>query len=84
VVLEGLAIPAANEFLSELSSLRIAEMPISPRVATLSLVQHRKQFSSNTLRKFEFEPLPILSGPFERQYQEITFNTKYEILKLAA
>lgn len=59
VVLETLPMPAAEDFLSELAVLRIAEMPISPRVAALCLQRLRETLISKTLTEFKVKPVQI-------------------------
>jgi hypothetical protein len=53
VALETLPMPSAEDFLSELAALRIAEMPISPRVAALCLQRLRETLISKTLMEFK-------------------------------
>jgi hypothetical protein len=59
VALETLPMPAAEDFLSELAALRIAEMPISPRVAALCLQRLRETLISKTLTEFKVKPVQI-------------------------
>jgi len=59
VALETLPMPAAEDFLSELAALRIAEMPISSRVAVLCLKRLRETLISKTLTEFKVKPVQI-------------------------
>jgi hypothetical protein len=59
VALETLPMPAAENFLSELAALRIAEMPISSRVAALCLQRRRELLISNRPAEFKVKPMPM-------------------------
>jgi hypothetical protein len=63
VALETLPMPAAEGFLSELAALKIAEMPISSRVAALGLQRRRELLTSNTQAVFKVARLPLPNGP---------------------
>lgn len=57
VALETLPMPAAEDFLSELAALKIAEMPISSRVAALCLERRRNFLISSTVTEFKVRPI---------------------------
>ncbi len=57
VALETLPMPASENFLSELAALKIAEMPMSPRVAALCLERRQKLLISNTISQFNVRPI---------------------------
>jgi len=59
VALETLPMPAAEDFLTELAALKIAEMPISSRVAALCLQRRRELLISNRLAEFKVKSLPM-------------------------
>jgi hypothetical protein len=59
VALETLPMPAAGDFLYELAALKIAEMPISSRVAILCLERRRERLISNTISQFKDILIPI-------------------------
>ena len=84
VVLETLPMPAAEDFLSELSVLKIAEMPISPRVAALCLQRRREILISNTVAEFKVGPIqPDASSP--RCIDRLPMvTTRTDIFKAAA
>ncbi len=63
VALETLPMPASEDFLSELAALKIAEMPLSSRVAALCLQRHRELFPSTTEKLFKVGLLPIPKAP---------------------
>lgn len=83
VALETLPMPAAEDFLSELAALRIAEMPISPRVAALCLKRRRELLASNTLAVFEVASPLLSSGPTQMQPTRFQENSSYEFKKAA-
>jgi hypothetical protein len=83
VALETLPMPAAEDFLSELAALRIAEMPISPRVAALCLKRRRELLASNTLAVFEVSSPLLSSGPTQMQPTRFQENSSYEFKKAA-
>uniref|UniRef100_A0A7V4G6C3 Uncharacterized protein n=1 Tax=Desulfobacca acetoxidans TaxID=60893 RepID=A0A7V4G6C3_9BACT len=58
VALETLPMPASENFLSELAALKIAEMPISPRVARLCIERRKKLLIFNTISQFNVRPIP--------------------------
>lgn len=79
VALESLPNPAAEDFLSELSALQIAEMPISSRVASQCLQRHHELFASNTLAVFEVaSPIPP-SKPSRLWPPRFQRNSSYEL-----
>lgn len=63
VALETMPMPIAENFLSELAALKIAEMPISSRVAALCLQRRRERLISNTQGVFKVARLPLPNGP---------------------
>jgi len=63
VALETLPMPAAEKFLSELAALKIAEMPLSSRVAALCLRRRQELLISNTQAVFKVAQLPLPNGP---------------------
>jgi hypothetical protein len=79
VALETLPMPAAEDFLSELAALRIAEMPLSPRIAALCLKRRRELFASNTLAVFEVASPLLSSGPTQMQPIKPKWNSSYEL-----
>jgi hypothetical protein len=83
VALETLPMPSAEDFLSELAALRIAEMPISPRVAALCLKRRRELLASNTLAVFEVSSPLLSSGPTQMQPTRFQENSSYEFKKAA-
>lgn len=88
VVLETLPVPVAEKLLSELSSLEIAEMPISSRVAKLCLQKRRELLISNTLAEFRVgaTSMPCESSPIRQdRLPRVQTETTYpDILKVAA
>jgi hypothetical protein len=83
VALETLPIPAAEDFLSELAALRIAEMPISSRVASQCLQRRRELLASNTLTVFEIASPLLSSGPTQMEPTRFQRNSSYELMKAA-
>lgn len=84
VALETLPTPAAEDLLSELAALRIAEMPMSSRVAVLCLRHRRKLLISNTVKVFKVKSLPLPDGPpLMRQNKVLTKSTYSANLKAA-
>jgi hypothetical protein len=84
VALETLPMPAAEVFLSELAALRIAEMPISSRVAALCLQRRRELLASNTLAVFEVASPLLSSEPSQMQPTRFQENSSYYEFKKAA
>jgi hypothetical protein len=77
VALEPLSMPAAEDLLSELAALQIAEMPISSRVAVLCL-RHRREFIiSNTVRVFKVESLPVPDRPSLMRRKKVPTQSTY-------
>jgi hypothetical protein len=83
VALEALPMPAAEDFLSELAALRIAEMPISSRVAALCLKRRRELLATNTLAVFEVASPLLSSGPTQMEPTRFQQNSSYELMKAA-
>lgn len=83
VALESLPNPAAEDFLSELSALQIAEMPISSRMASQCLQRRRELLASNTLAVFEVASPLLSSGPSQMQPTRFQENSSYEFKKAA-
>ena len=84
VALEPLSMPAAQSFLSQLAALRIAEMPISSRVAAICLLHRRDLIISNTMRVFKIGSLPLPDGPsLMRRKRVLTQSTYTPNLKAA-
>jgi hypothetical protein len=77
VALETLSIPAAEDFLSELAALRIAEMPISSRVAALNLRHRREILISNTIKVFKVKSLPLPDGPSLMRQNKVPTKSTY-------
>jgi hypothetical protein len=77
VALETLPMPVAEEFLSELAALRIAEMPLSSRVATLCFRSRHELLISNTVKVFKVESLPLPDGPSLRQKFRVPTQSTY-------
>jgi hypothetical protein len=50
VALEPIATDLASEFIGKLSSLRVAELPLSPRVARLVVESRRARIADDTVR----------------------------------
>jgi hypothetical protein len=86
VALETLPMPAAEDFLSELAALRIAEMPLSSRVATLCLKRRWDLVTANTSAVFKVAPLPQPNAPSQPTCLWISAEISYapQILKDAA
>jgi len=86
VALESLPTPAAEVFLSELSALQIAEMPLSSRVASQCLQRRWELVTSNTPAVFKVAPLPQPNAPSQPPYLRISAGVSYAppILKDAA
>lgn len=98
VAMEPLPIPVAEAFLSELAALKIAEMPISSRVAAICLKRRRELLISNTLAEFKVKPGTMPDASIPKQLVWIatketrqdripkvpTLSTYPEILKAAA
>jgi hypothetical protein len=59
VAVESVISPFANRFLEALGSVRLVEMPLSPRVAR-TVLENRKELSANSRREF-FIQRPSLS-----------------------
>ena len=78
-----LRMPAAEDFLSELAALRIAEMPISSRVAALCLKRRRELLASNTRAVFEVASPLLSSGPTQMEPTKFQQNSSYELMKAA-
>lgn len=77
VALETLPMPAAEDFLSELAALKIAEMPISSRVAELCLERRRESLISNTLSEFKVRPMPIADSSLHRRPPRVPTRSTY-------
>jgi hypothetical protein len=77
VTLETLPMPAAEDFLSELAALKIAEMPISSRVAALCLERRREIIISNTLSVFKNKPMPIADAPLQKRPPRVRTKSTY-------
>jgi hypothetical protein len=75
----------AEVFLSELAELKIAEMPISSRVAALCIERHRELFLSNTQRVFKIAPLPLTNAPSLIKPSKVpTGSSPPDIFRIAA
>jgi hypothetical protein len=74
----------AEKFLSELSELKIAEMPISSRVAALCLQRRRELLIPKTQSKFQLKSLPLPKAPCEVKPHRITTESKMDEFKVAA
>ena len=72
VALETLPMPVAEEFLSELAALKIAEMPLSSRVAVICLQRRREFLISNTLAEFKVKPEKMPDASMPKQLLRIT------------
>jgi hypothetical protein len=84
VALKKLSLPAAEDLLTELAALRIAEMPLSPRVAFLCLRHRQEILPSHTRRVFKVKSLPLPDGPsLMRQNRVKTGSTYIPNLKAA-
>jgi hypothetical protein len=77
VALETLSMPAAEDLLSELAALRIAEMPMSSRVAALCLRHRRKLLISNTVKVFKVNSLPLPDGPSLMRQNKVPTKSTY-------
>lgn len=85
VALESLPNPAAEVFLTELAALRIAEMPLSPRIASQCLKHRWGLVTSNTMAIFEVAPLPQSTAPSPQQYSRVSADSTFDqIFKDAA
>lgn len=83
VALETLPMPAAEDFLSELAALRIAEMPISSRVAALCLKRRRELLASNTMAVFKVASPLLSTGPTQMQPTRFQENSSYKFREAA-
>ncbi len=63
VAIENLPVPMAEKFLNELAELKIAEMPMSSRVAVLCLQRRRELLIGETEKHFRVKPLALPKGP---------------------
>jgi hypothetical protein len=61
VAVESVISPFANRFLDGLGSVRLVEMPLSPRVAR-TVLEHRKELSANSRREFLIQRPPLSEG----------------------
>jgi len=77
VALETLPMPVAEDFLSELAALKIAEMPISSRVAALCLERRGELLISNTLSEFKVRPVPIFDQPSHEHLPWVPTESTY-------
>jgi len=77
VALETLPMPAAEEFLSELAVLNIAEMPISSRVAALCLQRRGKLLISNTLSEFKVRAVPLIDQSSHKRLCPVPTESTY-------
>lgn len=62
VALETMPMRSAEDFLSELAALKIAEMPLSSRVAAICIQRRRELITSYTLKEFNIAPLKSLDA----------------------
>jgi hypothetical protein len=79
VALESLPNPAAEDFLSELSALQIAEMPLSSRVASQCLQRRWELVTSNTPAVFKVAPLPQPTAPAQQRYLRVSADSSYDL-----
>lgn len=77
VALETLPMPAAEDFLSELAALKIAEMPMSSRVAALCLERRRQLLISNTLSEFKDRPMPMADTSSNKRQPRVLTKSTY-------
>ncbi|MFZ0051074.1 MAG: hypothetical protein WAK96_04820 [Desulfobaccales bacterium] len=77
VALETLPMPAAEDFLSELAALKIAEMPISSRVAALCLERRRELIIPYTLSVFKDKSMPIADAPLQNRPPRVRTKSTY-------
>jgi hypothetical protein len=77
VALETLSLPVAESLLSELAPLRIAEMPLSPRVAELCMQHRQKILISDTRKVFEVNPMPLPDGPSVMRTNKVPTNSTF-------
>lgn len=77
VALETLPMPAAEDFLSELAALKIAEMPISSRVAALCLERRREILISTTLAEFKDRLMPMADASLNNRPPKVQTGSTY-------
>jgi hypothetical protein len=82
VALESLPNPAAEDFLAELAALKIAEMPISPRVASQCLHRRWGLVTSNSMAVFRVAPLPQPVAPSQSQYPRTSTDSSNDSYNL--
>ena len=85
IVVAAELLPRASieQFIENLARVTIAEMPMSPRVARLSLHERRKQLAQVTVRELDINNLlPQLDGPSEDHPCRIEVGVDYRTLDL--
>lgn len=78
VALETLPMPAAENFLSELAALKIAEMPMSSRVAAICLKRRRELLISNTLSEFKDRSMSTAEVSSQVSLQRVPTESTYQ------
>jgi hypothetical protein len=75
-----------DDFLDSLAGVRIAEMPMAPRVARLAVRERWNRFTEVTIRDVSFmTPLPFGGdGPQEEHPVQIDSDINYQIFELTA
>ena len=52
----------ATRFLGELSALRVAEIPLAPRVSAIALAQRREHLAGETIKCVSFRRAPVVGA----------------------
>jgi len=78
VALETLPMPVAEDFLSELAALKIAEMPISPRVSALCLDRRGERLISYTLSEFKIKSVLTADQPLYKRLPRVPSESTYK------
>jgi hypothetical protein len=86
VAVETLPAPFAQEFLEDLARVRVAELPLAPRVARLSLRERDKRVSQLTVRDLTIANLvPENWGPpRELRPERVTSGVEYRPFQIVA
>lgn len=86
VAIEMLPPASIQEFLEDLARVKIAEMPMSPRVARLSLRERTERLAQVTIRDLTIaNPIPQAYGPPREAHPiRIEVGVDYRTLDLAA
>jgi hypothetical protein len=81
--IEPLPQVAIEEFLDDLARVKVAEIPMSPRVARLSVRERRKRLAQVTFRDFRItSPVHQADGPREHHPPRISSGQDYGLLNM--